>query len=317
MLFRQFVVSSFLLAVSLTSQAQLVNTPSSSSSTLLPPLPAEASTSLYVQPSMVDNNSNQVTAESNNVLAQEDVLKKAFPVMVTKALPLKEDTEATWQKWATDGWKNGNKIIDKDQAVIVVNRNVKVQQIAVMVAHPDGTWTLIGVSPTSTGVAGREKHFISPTGIFDHDGSIMDYRALGTKNENGIRGIGAKGSRVWDFGWQDAETGWLKTPEMRQIRFELHATDPDILEPRLGHPASAGCIRISAGLNKFLDHYSLLDAVYVQEADAGSVAISALLPRDREPTLSGRYMLVVDEPLPEVSVATTVTVEKSDIAVKN
>ncbi len=231
--------------------------------------------------------------------SEENTLTTMHRQMVTRAFPLNDATKELWQIWATNGWKehNGNSVA-KDQAVVVVNRNPKVQKIAVMVIHPDGTWTLIGVSPTSTGQAGRKTHFISPLGIFDHDGSIMDYRALGTKNSNGIRGIGAKGSRVWDFGWQVAQTGWLAKPEQRTIRFELHATDPDLLEQRLGHPASEGCIRISAGLNKFLDHFSILDEAYLQDVANGSRAVSALLPKDRQPMLSGRYMMVIDAPMP-------------------
>jgi hypothetical protein len=238
------------------------------------------------------------------LLSQDELLLQAeHAKLVTRALPIGPTTEAQWQQWAQAAWAASGKQLDRDQAVVVVNRNTHVQQIAVMIAHPNGAWTLIGVSPTSTGQAGRDKHFISPLGVFDHDGSIMDYRALGTKNENGIRGIGAKGSRVWDFGWQSAQTGWLKTPEMRDIRFELHATDPDLLDQRLGHPASAGCIRISAGLNKFLDHYGILDQVYWSQAP-DSVALRALLPKDGEPTLSGRYMIVLDQPK-DAEVATT------------
>lgn len=233
---------------------------------------------------------------ADQVNADETLLQARHAAMVSKALPIQEGTEARWQRWASEAWTAGGKTLDRDQAVVVVNRNPHVQQIAVMVAHPDRPWTLIGVSPISTGQAGRVQHFISPTGVFDHNGDILDYRALGTKNENGIRGIGAKGSRVWDFGWQKAQAGWIKRPELRDIRFELHATDPQILEPRLGHTASDGCIRISAGLNKFLDHYGLLDQVYWAQAP-DSRALRALLPKDGEPTLPGRYMIVVDHPL--------------------
>lgn len=238
-----------------------------------------------------------ITVDPATLQAAIQRLQAEHATLVKRALPIGPDTEAQWQQWAQAAWTAGGKTLDRDQTVVVVNRNPKVQQIAVMVAHPNAPWTLIGVSPTSTGQTGRDKHFISPLGVFDHDGSILDYRAQGTKNENGIRGIGAKGSRVWDFGWQQAETGWLKNPEMRDIRFELHATDPDLLEQRLGHPASAGCIRISAGLNKFLDHYGILDQVYWDQAPT-SVALRALLPKDGEPTLAGRYMIVVDQGLP-------------------
>jgi hypothetical protein len=60
----------------------------------------------------------------------------------------------------------------------------------------------------STGQAGRRGYFITPIGAFQHTDDILDYRALGTFNENHIRGLGMKGTRVWDLGWQTAERGW-------------------------------------------------------------------------------------------------------------
>jgi hypothetical protein len=57
--------------------------------------------------------------------------------------------------------------------------------------------------------AGRTARlFPTPVGLFLHTADILDYRALGTFNENHIRGLGLKGMRVWDFGWQTAEKGW-------------------------------------------------------------------------------------------------------------
>ena len=41
---------------------------------------------------------------------------------------------------------------------------------------------------------------------------------------------------------------------------EMHATDPDLLEQRLGRPDSEGCIRIPAAMNRFLDRYGVIDA---------------------------------------------------------
>ena len=37
------------------------------------------------------------------------------------------------------------------------------------------------------------------------------------------------------------------------MRLQMHVTDPDVLERRLGERASNGCIRISATLNRFID----------------------------------------------------------------
>jgi hypothetical protein len=46
----------------------------------------------------------------------------------------------------------------------------------------------------------------------------------------------------------------------------MHATDPDYLEQRLGHPASEGCVRIPATMNRFLDVHGVPDADYERAA---------------------------------------------------
>jgi lipoprotein-anchoring transpeptidase ErfK/SrfK len=114
-------------------------------------------------------------------------------------------------------------------------------------------------SKVSTGVKGQFEHFITPIGWVEQKTENGTYRAEGSKNQNGIRGYGAKGMRVWDFGWQHAYTGWLKNNELRDIRMQMHATDPDYLESKLGTPRSKGCVRISAETNKFIDSYGLID----------------------------------------------------------
>lgn len=111
----------------------------------------------------------------------------------------------------------------------------------------------------SSGKNNLKQHFITPTGWLEQNKENGSYRALGTKNSNGIRGNGIKNMRVWDFGWQQAYTGWLKNPELRDIRMQMHATDPDFLEQKLGTPASKGCIRVSTELNKFIDENRILD----------------------------------------------------------
>jgi hypothetical protein len=280
------------------SSVAAISSPQAVSSVSAPPtVPAPAASSLAPAVPVLS---------AADLQAAETLLRERHAATVKRAVSFTPgDAVATyWQGLAQAAWTAGGHVITADQAVIVVNRNPKAQAAAVMIAHPQGAWTLIGVSPVSTGQAGRKKHFITPTGVFAHDGSIMDYRALGTKNENGIRGIGAKGSRVWDFGWQQAQAGWIKTPEVRTMRMAMHATDPDYLEQRLGHPASEGCIRIGAGLNKFIDHFGLLDQVYWEQAPT-SKAIRALLPKDAQPTLAGRYLIVVDEPAREAEPATT------------
>jgi len=190
----------------------------------------------------------------------------------------------------------------RPQVLVVVDRNPRVEQLALVVAQPDAPWLVIGGTHVSTGQAGRFDHYITPTGVFVHDASILDYRAEGTYNQNHIRGLGTKGMRVWDFGWQWARKGWRGNGEQGQIRLLMHATDPVYLARRLGHPASDGCVRIPADMNRFMDHYSILDRDYLQAArfdDSYDSAIAAVLPADRDPTpLAGDKLVVVDSSEP-------------------
>lgn len=98
-----------------------------------------------------------------------------------------------------------------------------------------------------------------------HTDAIRDWRAEGTFNAQHIPGLGLKGVRVWDFGWQRANKGW-GSEEEGDIRLLLHATDPDYLERRLGRPASKGCVGIPAAMNRFLDHHGILNADYERAA---------------------------------------------------
>ena len=98
--------------------------------------------------------------------------------------------------------------------------------------------------------------------------------------------------RVFDFGWALAERTW-DDGGLSPMRLQMHATDPQLLEPRLGTANSRGCIRIPARLNRLLDHYGLLDANYKAALARG--LHFWVLPRDRQPTpWSGRYLVVVD-----------------------
>jgi hypothetical protein len=182
--------------------------------------------------------------------------------------------------------------------LVVVDRNPAAQLLVIILAHPDRNWQLVGGSRVSTGQAGRHGYFITPTGVFQHTDSILDYRAEGTFNENHVRGLGRKGMRVWDFGWVTAVKGWRTDGETGEIRLLLHATDPDLLERRLGRPASEGCIRISAAMNEFLDRYGVLDADY-ETAAAVDPSYNAVLRPDRTPTsLAGRILVIIDSSMP-------------------
>jgi hypothetical protein len=206
-------------------------------------------------------------------------------------------TQADEQSWTTPAkaaLRATGTIISRPQLVVVVDRNPSRQRLCVLLATPDDAWQVIGGSKVSTGQANRRGYFITPAGVFRHDGSVFDYRAEGTFNENGIRGLGVKGMRVWDFGWQAAAKGWTDDDATAEIRLLLHATDPDHLEQRLGRPASKGCVRIPAAMNRWLDHYGVLDAAYEITARGDALAAAVLAP-GRQPTpLAGDMLIIVD-----------------------
>ncbi|WP_431281504.1 hypothetical protein ACQW02_19130 [Humitalea sp. 24SJ18S-53] len=185
--------------------------------------------------------------------------------------------------------------IDRPELIFVVDRHPDVQAASILLARPDAPWAVIGGDRVSTGQADRRGYYITPTGVFLHTPAIRDYRALGTFNRDGIRGLGAQGMRVWDFGWIPARKGWRDDGETGPIRFLIHATDPDRLEPLLGRTGSQGCIRISAAMNLFLDRHGVLDIDHERALAEGDARMAALLRPDRDPTpLAGRALVVID-----------------------
>jgi hypothetical protein len=178
------------------------------------------------------------------------------------------------------------------QYIVVVDRDVSVQAAMIFWKSEHGDFDFIGASPASTGKPGRFEYFQTPTGIFNHTLENPDFRSEGTRNEFGILGYGRRGLRVYDFGWLTAPKGWGDR-SASVMRLQLHSTDPDLLETRLGSARSKGCIRIPASLNLFIDRYGLLDAYYDRAIAAGQ-KLWVLSPL-REPTpWSGQYMVVVD-----------------------
>jgi hypothetical protein len=186
-------------------------------------------------------------------------------------------------------------LADKDlapQYVVLVDRNPFIQAVTIYWMAPDRTFHFIGASPASTGRPGSFDHFITPTGVFEHTVANPDFRAEGTRNENGILGYGRRGMRVYDFGWQHAERGWGFGGEAT-MRLQMHATDPELLEIRLGTIQSKGCIRIPATLNTFIDRHAILDDDYETAMARGQTFW--VLSQTREPTpWSGRYLVIVD-----------------------
>lgn len=175
------------------------------------------------------------------------------------------------------------------QYVAIVDRSPFVQALFLYWVAPNGAWHFIGASPVSTGRAGRFDYFETPLGLFPHTLDNLDFRAEGTLNENGIRGYGRKGMRVFDLGWVPQNKGWGNRAVI-PMRLQMHATDPDALEPRLGEARSKGCIRIAASLNLFLDRHGILDADYQQAAQR-----PYMMRPDWNPVPTpGRYVAVVE-----------------------
>jgi hypothetical protein len=178
------------------------------------------------------------------------------------------------------------------QWLFVVDRSPRVQAGLLFWRSADGEYALAGASPVSTGRPGTFDHFDTPVGVFPHTPANPDFRAEGTFNENGIRGYGIKGMRVFDLGWQNVPKGW-GDGHVIQMRLQVHATDPDALERRLGSAQSKGCVRIPASLNRLLDDYGVLDAEYERQVAAGEKLW--VLKDDREPAAdAGSYVVVVD-----------------------
>jgi hypothetical protein len=186
------------------------------------------------------------------------------------------------------------------QFVLLVDRSPHVQA-ALLFWKPSGEAgtvpRFVGASPVSTGRPGSFDHFETPLGVFEHLIDNPDFRAEGTFNDNGIRGYGLKGRRVFDFGWQPATRGW-GSRGVSEMRLQLHATDPQVLEPRLGTQQSKGCIRTSGGLNQFLDLHAVLDADY-EDALARGESFWVLLPQRKPTRWPGRYLVIVETPRSE------------------
>ncbi len=178
------------------------------------------------------------------------------------------------------------------QVVLLVDRSPAVQRLWVVLASPGMPWEQLGSVHVSTGKPGRKEHFRTPVGLFVNDSSILGYRALGTFNENHIRGVGLKGMRVWDFGWQMTDDWRTKNAPMA-VRMEMHATDPANLELRLGRWDSEGCIRIPSKFNSYLDNHGLIDAK-LREAAQTDKRFAALLPKATPSPLAGSVLVVVD-----------------------
>jgi len=180
----------------------------------------------------------------------------------------------------------------RSEYVVLVDRNPRVQAAMIFWKSSTGAFEFVGATAVSTGLPGKYEHFETPLGVYEHVLDNPDFRSEGTLNEFGIRGYGATGQRIFDFGWVTAPKGW-GDHGLSQLRLQLHATDPDVLEPRLGSAQSKGCIRTNASFNTFVDRYGVLDAHYDQAIAKGQ-NLWVLSPERKPTPWSGRYLVVVD-----------------------
>jgi hypothetical protein len=192
------------------------------------------------------------------VSAPED-LASLYAQRVDKRLSVPAEAQQLYAQQAFAALAAAGLVDLAAQVLVVVDRSPQVQALLLFWVAPGASWQLLGASPVSTGRPGKFDYFATPQGVFAHSVANPDFRAEGTKNQNGIKGYGEKGMRVFDFGWQLADRAWDDHPASA-MRLQMHATDPVYLEPRLGTVQSKGCIRIPATLNAFIDHYGLLDA---------------------------------------------------------
>jgi hypothetical protein len=266
------------------------------------PVSASASTSASKSASV--SASHPLTAVNASALAAPDaagvvdprrafLLRAVFAQNVTRKLkvPAPEQSAYADRLQAALGANTLGNL--SGEYVVLVDRNPNVQALLIYFrATPADTWQMIGASPVSTGRPGEYDHFVTPLGVFEHTPANMDFRSEGTQNENHIRGYGKRDMRIFDLGWAQGERGWGKGG-ISQMRFQMHATDPERLEPLVGVRHSKGCVRMPASLNTFLDHYGILDAEYAALVDSGKSLW--VLKSDRQITpWAGRYIVVVD-----------------------
>lgn len=219
-------------------------------------------------------------------------LAQAYRAQVDNRLDVPAAEQLRYGRLAQDALTRAAAAMDTGQYVVVVDRDPWVQALLLFWRSGQGEWTLVGASPVSTGRPGSFDHFETPAGVFPHSLDNPDFRSEGTPNAEGIRGYGAKGLRVFDFGWQQVPKGW-GDGTVSQMRLQMHATDPDLLERRLGSAQSKGCIRIPAALNRFIDRHGVLDADYDSARRAGR-KLWVVEDNPQAVDGAGRYLVVVD-----------------------
>jgi len=215
-----------------------------------------------------------------------------YRASVDKQLAVPEEEVRRYAALTEAAFARAGVAVAAAQYVVVVDRDPWVQALLLLWRSAGGDYALVGASPVSTGRPGSFDHFETPLGVFEHGPANPDFRAEGTFNDNGIRGYGLRGMRVFDLGWQRVPKGWGDGATI-EMRLQMHATDPDVLEQRLGTVQSKGCIRIPASVNKLLDVHGVLDAEYERLAREGHRLW--VLPEGRDVIAdAGRYVVVVE-----------------------
>ncbi|MFX1674639.1 L,D-transpeptidase [Paraburkholderia sp. A2WS-5] len=260
----------------------------SASSAAAPAQPASVPAPL-VLPEHPDLTPEQAAEETHRALA----MRQTFASSVKRRLRVPPADQRAYGQRLQAALDEKNLGALAGEFVILVDRAATVQALFIYFrAMPHEPWQMIGASPVATGRPGEFDHFLTPLGVFEHTPSNMDFRAEGTMNENGIRGYGARDMRIYDLGWVDGERGWGKGG-FSPMRFQMHATDPDRLEPLLGIRHSKGCVRIPASLNAFIDHYGIVDAEYQALVDSGK-SLWVLHPGREVTPWAGRFIVVID-----------------------
>ena len=201
------------------------------------------------------------------------------------------DGAAQWVDRTRAALNAAGHVVTSPQLLVAVDRNPAVQQMRIILARPSRT----GRASAAPGYPPDRPSRLLPDApdVFLNTDAILDWRAEGTFNPQHIRGLGLKGMRVWDFGWQTRRARVGAGGES-EIRLLVHATDPDYLERRHGRPASKGCVRISAAMSCFLDRHGVLDADYGRGAKIDDRFAALLLP-DRVPTpLAGNALVIIN-----------------------
>ncbi len=165
-------------------------------------------------------------APLSSIAEDGTVLIEAFEREVDRRLAPPPEAQLLYAQLVKVALATAGVTVSASQYLLVLDRSPFVQAIFIYWLDAiSGRFHFIGASPISTGKPGEFESFITPTGVFVHSLDNKDYRAEGTLNKRGIRGLGRRGMRVYDFGWVQAQRGWGRGG-VSEMRLLLHATDP-------------------------------------------------------------------------------------------